>query len=151
MFVKDVLDLGIVGGFFVYSQEKFPKTLKTRRLSKEEIKQQVVDSIINNDIIETKESNEKSDKADKPEYATALIKQYQDIIHTKKKKIISSAYHQGKIFKRFKDKKKFIKIVIELKLHKSAIIFKINIVQLIDKQRKFIRDIRFIKKLFQGC
>ena len=47
--------------------------------------------------------------------------------------MISIACHQGKVFKRFKDKRKFIKLINEFKEHKSAIIFMINIVKLIDK------------------
>ena len=75
-------------------------TKKTRRLSKEEIKQQMIDSIINNDIIETYELNEKADKVQKLEDASAIIKQYEVITCTKKKNIISIAYHQGKVFTR---------------------------------------------------
>ena len=75
----------------------------------------MIDSIVNNDIIETKELNEKADKVEKAEDAAAVIKQYEDIIRTKKKNIISIAYHQGKVFKRFKDKEKFIKLVNEFK------------------------------------
>ena len=85
-------------------------TKQTRRLSKEEIKQQLIDSIFNNDIIETEELNEKADKVEKLEGAAAIIKQYEDNIRTKKKNI-SIAYHQGKVFKRLKDKEKFIKQV----------------------------------------
>ena len=75
----------------------------------------MIDSIVNNDKIETKELNEKADKVEKAEDAAAVIKQYEDIIRTKKKNIISIAYHQGKVFKRFKDKEKFIKLVNEFK------------------------------------
>ena len=53
----------------------------------------------------------------------AIIKQYEEIICTKKKNI-SITYHQGKVFKRFKDKEKFIKLVNELKVQKTTIIFK---------------------------
>ena len=45
----------------------------------------MIDSIINNDIIETEELNEKADKVEKSEDAAAQIKQYEDIICTKKK------------------------------------------------------------------
>ena len=114
-------------------QKGSENTKKTRRLNKEETKKQLIDSIVNNDIIETQELNEKSDIVEKPEGAAAVIKQYEDIIRTKKKNIISIAYHQGKVFKRFKDKKKFIKLVNEFKVHKSAIIFKINILKLVGK------------------
>ena len=76
-------------------------TKKTRRLSKEEIKQHLIDSIINNDIIEAEELNEKSDKSEKLENAAAIIKQYEDIIHTKRK-----TYPSRVIKKRFlKDSK----------------------------------------------
>ena len=53
----------------------------------------------------------------------AIIKQYEEIICTKNKNI-SITYHQGKVFKRFKDKEKFIKLVNELKVQKTTIIFK---------------------------
>ena len=96
----------------------------------------MIDSIINNDLIEAEELNEKSDKAEKPEDAAAIIKQYEDIIRIKKKNIISNAYLQGKVFKRFQDKDKFTKLVNEFKVHKRTIIFKINIVKLIDKHPK---------------
>ena len=78
----------------------------------------MIDSIVYNDITETQELNEKADKVEKPEDAAAVIKQYEDILRTKKN-IISIAYHQGKVFKRFKDKEKFIKLVNEFKIHKS--------------------------------
>ena len=57
--------------------------------------------------------NEKADKAEKPEDAAATINQYEDI--RTKKKNISIADHQGKVFKRFKDKEKFVKLVNEFK------------------------------------
>ena len=68
-------------------------------MSDEEIKKRLIDSIVNNDIIETKELNEKTDKLEKPEDVAVVIKQYEDIIRTKKKNIISTAYYRGKVFK----------------------------------------------------
>ena len=68
-------------------------------MSDEEIKKQLIDSIVNNDIIETKELKEKTDKLEKPEDAAVVIKQYEDIIRTKKKNIISIAYYRRKVFK----------------------------------------------------
>ena len=78
-----------------------------------------------NDIDETDELNKKAEKVQKPEEAAAVIKQYEDIIRTKKKDIISIAYHQRKVFKKFKDKEKFIKLVNEFKAHKTTTIYKI--------------------------
>ena len=99
-----------------------------------------MDSIVNNGIIGKRELNERADKVEKPEDAAAVIKQYEDIIRPKNKIIISIAYHQGIVFKRFKDKEKFVKLVNEFKVHKSTIIFKINIFKLIDKHRKLVKS-----------
>ena len=68
-----------------------------------------------NDIDQNDELNKKTEEVQKPEEATvAVIKQSEEIIRTKKKGIITSiAYHQGKVFKTFKDKEKFIKLVNE--------------------------------------
>ena len=46
--------------------------------------------------MKTVELNEKADKLVKPENAADVIKQYEEIIRTKKKGIISVAYYQGK-------------------------------------------------------
>ena len=59
-------------------------TKKTRRLSKKEIKKRLIDTIVNNDIIEAEELNEKADRVEKPNDGTDIIKQYEDIIRTKK-------------------------------------------------------------------
>ena len=56
-----------------------------------------------------------------------VIQKYENIIRTKTKEIINIAYHQGKVFKKFKDKKKFITLANRLGTHKTTIIFKINI------------------------
>ena len=64
--------------FCLQLQKCSENTTERRRLSKEEIQKQLIDSIINNDIIETEE--------------------------LKKKNITSKAYHQEKFFKIFRDK-----------------------------------------------
>ena len=127
-------------------------TKKTKRLSKNEIKKQLVDSIFNNNMVEIEELNKMAEEVGKPEDATAVIKQYEDIIRTKKKGVISIAYHQGKVFKRFKDKEKFIKLVNEFKVHKSTIIFKINIFKLIEKYPKLMKSsivLGFLKNYYK--
>ena len=83
-----------------------------------------------------------------------IIKQYEDNICPKKKNITSIVYyHQGEVFKRFKGKEKFIKLVSEFKVYKSTIIFKINVFKLIEKHPKLIRPsvtLGFLKKLLLG-
>ena len=69
-----------------------------------------------------------------------IIEQYEYIIKTKKKGIISIAYYQGKVFKRFKEKEKFIKLVSQLGIHKNTIIFKINVFKLCEKSPKLLRS-----------
>ena len=91
------------------------------------MKKHLIDSLVNNDTIETEELNEKADKVEKPEDAANIIKEYEEILRTKRKGIISVAFHQGKIFKRFREKEMFMRLVNEFKLHKNAIMFKIGI------------------------
>ena len=58
----------------------------------------------------------------------------------KKKGIINVAFHQGQIFKRFKEKEKFAKLVSELGIHKTTIIFKINVFKLCKKYPKLLKS-----------
>ena len=64
---------------------------KTRRLNKD-VKKQLIESIVNSDIIENDELNKKAEEVQKPEDAAAVIKQYEEIIRTKKKGTITIAY-----------------------------------------------------------
>ena len=89
---------------------------------------------MNSDIIEIEEFNKKAAKVEKSKDAATIIKQYEEIIRTKKKNIVCIAYHQGKVFRRFKAKEKFIKLVKEFKVLKSTVTFKMNIIKLIDKR-----------------
>ena len=125
---------------------------KTKRPNNEEIKKQLIESMVNNDIIEIVELKKKVEKAEKPEDAAAVMKQYKDIIRTKKKNIISIMYHQGKMFKKYKDKEKFIKLINEFKVHKSTIIFKINIFKLIGEYPKLMKssiELGFLKNCYK--
>ena len=105
-------------------------------LDKDEIKKQLLESITINSAAETKELDEQTDKVEKLKNAVDIIKKYEEILRTKRKGIIAVAFHQGKVFKRFKEKKKFIKMVGKLKIHKSTIIFKINLFKLIERHPK---------------
>ena len=80
--------------------------------------------------MEIKELNELAEKVEKPEDAADIIKQYEEIFCAKRKGIIAVAFHQGKVFKRFKEKEKFMQMVGKLKIHKSTKVFKINVLSL---------------------
>ena len=66
---------------------------KMKRLSKEEIKTQLFDSMIIDENLEFDDLNKEAEEI-----------QDEDIIKTKKKGIINVVFHQGQIFKRFKEK-----------------------------------------------
>ena len=113
---------------------------KAKWLSKNEIKKQLLESIIINEVVESEELNKEAGEMQEPEKAAKIIKQYEDIIKTKKKGIISIAYYQGKVFKRFKEKEKFIKLVSQLGIHKNTIIFKIDVFKLCERYPKLLRS-----------
>ena len=69
---------------------------KTKRLSKEEIKKQLLDSMIIDEVAEFENLNKEAEEVQDPEEAAEIIKRYEDVIKTKKKGIINVAYHQGK-------------------------------------------------------
>ena len=128
-----------------------PDSKKTKRLSKHEIKKKFLESIIINEVVESEELNKEAEEIQQPEEAVKVIKQYEGIIKTKKKGIISIAYYQGKIFKRFKEKEKFIKLISQLGIHKNSIIFEINVFTLCERYPKLLRfSIIFFQKLSQG-
>ena len=118
---------------------KTARRKKTKRLNKDEIKKQLIESITINSSVEMDDLNELGEKVEKPEDAANIIKQNEEILRTKRKIIISVVYCQGKLFKRFKEKEKFIEMVGKLKIHKSTLIFKINVFKLIEKYPKLMK------------
>ena len=125
---------------------------KTKRLTHEEVKKQLIESMVVNEVVETDELNKQVEEVQKPKDAADLIKQYENIIRTKKKGIMSIAYHQGKVFKKFKDKEKFITLFNHLKIHKTIIIFKTNIYKLCEKHPKLLKlsiGLGFLKNYYK--
>ena len=113
---------------------------KTKRLSKEEIKTKLLDSMTIDEIVEFDDLNKEAKKIQDPKKAADIIKRYEDIIKTKNKGIIDVAYHQGQVFKRFKEKEKFAKLVSELRIYKTTIIFGINVFKLCKKHSKLLKS-----------
>ena len=112
---------------------------KAKHLSKEEIKTNLLDSMTI-DVIEFDNLNKEAAETQDPEEAAEIIKCYEDIIETKNKGIINVSYHQGQVFKRFKEKEKFAKLVGELGIHKTTIIFRINVFKLCKKYPKLLKS-----------
>ena len=86
---------------------------KAKRLSKEEIKKKLLDTMTIDKVLECEDLNKDAEEIQDPEKAAKIIKRYEDIIKTKNKGIINVAYHQGQVFKRFKEKEKFAKLASE--------------------------------------
>ena len=65
---------------------------KTKRLSKEEIKKRLLDSMIMDEVAEFENLSEEANEVEDPEKAAKIIKRYEDIIKTKRdyKRCISS-------------------------------------------------------------
>ena len=59
---------------------------KTKRLSKDEIKKQLLESMIIHEVVESKELNKEAEEIQDPEEAAKVIKQYKDITKTKIKR-----------------------------------------------------------------
>ena len=75
--------------------------------------------------LEFDDLNKKAEEMQDCGKAAEIIKRYEDIIKTKKKGIISVAFHQGKVFKGFNEKEKFVKLVSKLEIHKTTILLKL--------------------------
>ena len=100
----------------------------------------MLESIIINEVVESEELDKKAEQIQESEEAAEVIKQYDYIIKMKKKGIISIAHYQWKVFKRFKEKEKFIKHVSQLGIHKNIIIFKINVFKLYERYPELLRS-----------
>ena len=125
---------------------------KAKCLSKEEIKKKLLHSMTIDEVVEFDDLNKEAEETQDPEEAAKIIKRYEDI-KTKNKGIINVAYHQGQVFKRFKEKEKFAKLVSELGFHKTTIIFKINVFKLCKKYPKLLKssiDMGFFKNYHKG-
>ena len=92
---------------FVAKKKNWDNAKRIRKLTKEEIKQQRIDSLINRNKIETEKLNEKADAVEKSDDATTIIKDNKEKIRTKMKNTLCITYHQGKVLRRFKEKVSF--------------------------------------------
>ena len=64
----------------------------------EQIKKQLNESIINGERHEDKELQDKTEKVEKSDEAAKIIREFEYIIKSKNRNIISLAYQQGKVF-----------------------------------------------------
>ena len=95
--------------------------------------------MITDEVVGFENLNKEAEETQDSEEAAEIIKQYEDI-KTKKKGIINVAYRQGQVFKRFKEKEKFAILGRELGIHRTTIIFKINVFKLCEKYCKLLKS-----------
>ena len=87
-----------------------------------------------------------------PNNAAELISKIERVIKSRKNSILELAYHQGVIFKRFKENSMFTSALTNFKISKSIINFKIGIVQFIHdypKMKKSSISLHFLKNDFR--
>ena len=76
---------GIAFIFCVQLWGNFENSKKTKRLNKDEIKKQLIESTTINNAIKIEELNEVGEKVQKLEEVADIIKQYKEILRTKRK------------------------------------------------------------------
>ena len=96
--------------------------------------------------------------AESEEDAAKVIHEFEEIIKNKKSDIVWLAYHQGKIFQKFRSKERFLNdMILKFKVSKSTIAFKTALSRLIDEYPKmkdsslslhyFKRHLKLIKEV----
>ena len=68
--------------------------------------------------------------------AVKVIQEFKEIIKSKKGDIIWLAYYQGQIFQKFKEKERFVSMVLKFSVSKLTIMFKIALSKLKDNYPK---------------
>ena len=122
--------------------------------AKSEIEKELEESIVNgkrneNTDIERVAKNCTETKQD----AAKIIHEFAEIIKNNKSDIVWLAYHQGKIFQKFRSKKRFVNYVVtKFKVSKSTIVFKIALCRLIDEYPRIKNSslsLHYLKKHFK--
>ena len=110
-----------------------------------------MDSIMIGEV-DCKDIENFSSSVKSPNDAAELISKIERVIKSRKNSILILAYHQGVIFKRFKENSMFTSAVTSLKISKSTINFKIGIVQFIHdypKMKNSSISLQFLKNNFR--
>ena len=140
--------------FFVQKRlQRHPKQ-PSRRFIKEEIKKRLMGSLVHNENIDTEDLNERANIVEVESYGKAMdiINEYKDIVKENRKNIIFFAYQQGKSFRKFKENREFKSLVEQFKITKGKIIFKMNLVKLVDNYLKMMTSsvtLNFLKSYYK--
>ena len=109
-----------------------------QKKTKSVIKKELEDSIANGKKNENTDIEEMANNCtESEEDAAKVIYEFEEIIKNKKSDIVWLAYHQGKIFQKFRSKERLVNdMVSKVKVSKSTILFKIALSRLIDEHPK---------------
>ena len=122
-----------------------------KQQSKTAILEKLMESIMIGEV-DYKDIENLSISVKSPNDAAELISKIERVIKSRKNSILVLAYPQGVIFKRFKENSMFTSAVINPKISKSTINFKIGIVQFIHdypKMKKSSIFLHFLKNNFR--
>ena len=108
-------------------------TIQKIKKTKSEIKKELGESLSYGKRNENTDMQEKVNKCTANEEDAVKV---EEIIKNKKSDIIWLAYYQGQIFKKFKEKERFVSMVLKFNVSKSTIMFKIALSKLIDDYPK---------------
>ena len=118
----------------------------------------MLNSFTDSNRVGTEALNKQADTVEKCEEAAVIeiiVKEYEEIIRTKNKDTVCVCYHRGKVLRRFrrlKQKGKFVTMVQKFNFTQNTMIFKINIVNLIDKCPRLVKPsvtLGFLKIYFK--
>ena len=112
-----------------------------------QVKESIIIDKLVNEVIDKTAKNVKSS-----EEAVEVVNEIEEIIKINKCNILWLAYQQGQIFERFKMNDNFIKMVKEIGISKSTMVFKIYIVKFINKytrMRKSSLSFHFLKNILK--
>ena len=104
--------------------------------TKPEIKKELKGSITNEKWNENTDMQEKVKCTTNEKDAVKVVQEFQEIIKNKKRDILWLAYHQGQIFQKFKEKERFIKMVLKFDIIKLILVLKIVLSKPIDNYPK---------------
>ena len=123
---------------------------REKQSNKTAILEKLKESIMSEEV-DSKEVEDLPRSVENPDVAAELIGRIECIMNSKKNNILILAYHQGIIFRKVKENKKFMSTVTKFKIHKATINFEIGIIKFIDdypKMRKSTLLLHFLKNNF---
>ena len=117
--------------FLLFQLMNSKETRKTKQNNKTLILAKLMKSILIEEV-DGEGIEDLSRNVESPDDAAELISKIERVTKSKKNNILVLPYHQGKIFKKFKENSKFKCAVSKFKISNETISFKIGIIMFVD-------------------